>query len=1082
MKKIFKIFIYAITSIAILVLIFLTVIYFQVSHEAKAQIDRGAIDSILFSESPVYYDDQVTPIGVYFEKIHSKYIHYNNIPKLYIKALIASEDHNFFTHPGFDIKAIIRATIANLKAGRIVQGGSTLSQQTAQNVFTREKRGYISQLKELFRALILERAYTKEEILEMYVNQFEVTGFGKGLRLASEYFFDKDVKELDLVETAFIAGMVNSPSKYDPFTKKTEEKKIQAMKYAKIRKNYVLKNMRKLNFITDEEYLDAKDREVPFKEGKVTYRLDVILDYIREQLESDYFKKVLHDQGVDNIATSGIRIHTSVSREIQSAAIESVRRNLQLLDIKLSGYKKDIFQERYLMKNGQIYRDQREGFPFFAEITEIKRDISDPSIKVTWKNGEGVIDLKGIRPMAEAWLAWKSGNSAQLRGRDVLEFLKLLKTGDSIPVFALDDEARDKRLSLWEIPELEGGIVVLKDGMIKAMVGGFFNRYFNRAVDAKRQLGSIFKPIVYTAALQLKWNNLDQLNNTPDLFKFENTLYIPRPDHRPKSDKVSMMWAGSNSENLATVWLLYHLTDRLNISDFREVVERLGLAKKETETYNEYARRIRDKHGVIVNQEALMEAAFEEIKKGIEPDLIFSGNEAALDNISRLHFYIEEDKMELHDDSVHQITRYDFKRLRNLNYNMINRFKDIIQLIEIYNKNKPVFDKAVKDSLGYFFFNNSEGVNRVIYTEEVNKIPYALHRITLEQLSKMIPMISSGEVWIDDIIPSEVIELLQTNMGRRYRELLSLNRYDLETLYSVRDFRILVNLLYVTQLAKEMGISTELDPVLSFPLGANSISILEAALSYNTIISGSLSTLSKDEAFSDMAPIITKIVDRNGETIWEYVPKSEKVLTERVSASITEILRIVMENGTGKNAKDLIKTSINFGNSPVDIHIPSFGKTGTANLYTNSSFVGIIPVLDPDNDKFDIDKGYVVASYVGYDDNRPMKGRHINIYGSSGALPLWVDTCNAIVNGKTYKEGSETADLAFLIESGPLLTADTLSAVNVSSISGIPLISGEDGASSDAIKVYSDIDMENDVLTLKRAFEPIKGIYNNGDK
>jgi penicillin-binding protein 1A len=1078
MKKIFKIFIYAIISIAILVLVFLTGIYFQVSHEAKTQIDRGAIDNILFSESPVYYDDQITPIGVYFEKMHSKYIHYNDIPKLYIKALIASEDHDFFTHHGFNIKAIIRATIANLKAGRIVQGGSTLSQQTAQNVFTREKRGYMPQLKELFRALILERAYTKEEILEMYVNQFEVTGFGKGLRIASEYFFDKDIKELDLVETAFIAGMVNSPSKYDPFTKKTEEKKKQAMKHAKIRKDYVLRNMRELNFITNEEYLDAKDREVSFKEGKVTYRLDVILDYVREQLESDYFKKVLHDQGVDNIATSGIRIHTSVSREIQNATIESVRRNLQLLDIKLSGYKKDLFQERYLMKNGQIYRDQREGFPFFAEITEIKRDINDPSIKVTWKNGEGVIDLKGIRPMAEAWLAWKSGNSAQLRDRDVLEFLKLFRTGDSIPVFALDDEARDNRLTLWEIPELEGGVVVLKDGMIKAMVGGFFNRYFNRAVDAKRQLGSIFKPIVYTAALQLKWNNLDQLNNTPDLFKFENTLYIPRPDHEPKSDKVSMVWAGSNSENIATVWLLYHLTDRLNISDFRDVVERLGLAKEEAETYNEYAGRIRDKYGVIVNQETLMEAAFEETKKGVDPDLIFSGNEAALDNISRLHFYIEEDKLELHDDSVHQIMRYDFKRLRNLKYNMMNRFKDIVQLIEIYNKNRSVSDKAIGDSLDYFFFRNSEGVNRVIYTEEVDKIPYALHRITLEQLSKMIPMISSGEVWIDDIIPSEVIDILQTNMGRRYRELLSLNRYDLETLYSVRDFRILVNLLYVTQLAKEMGISTELDPVLSFPLGANSISILEAALSYNTIISGSLSTLSEDEAFSYMAPIITKIVDRNGETIWEYVPKSEKVLTERVSASIIEILRIVMENGTGKNAKDLIKTSINFGNSPVEIHIPSFGKTGTANLYTNSSFVGVIPVLDPDNDMFDIDKGYVVASYVGYDDNRPMKGRHINIYGSSGALPLWVDTCNAIVNGKIYKEGRETTDLAFLIESGPLLTGNTLSTVNVSSITGIPLISGEDVASSDTIKVYSDIDMENDVLTLKRAFEPIKGIYN----
>src|SRR4030042_629876 len=505
MKNIFKIFIYAITSIAVLALIFLTGICLQVYHEAKAEIDRGAIDNILFSESPVYYDDQVTPIGVYFEKIHSKYIHYNDIPNLYIKALIASEDGDFFTHPGFDIKAIIRATIANLKAGRIVQGGSTISQQTAQNVFRREKRGYVSQLRELFRALILEHAYTKEEILEMYVNQFEVTGFGKGLRIASEYFFDKDIKELDLVETAFNAGMVNSPPRYDPFTKTTEETKKQAMGYAKIRKDYVLRNMRKLNFITNEEYLDAKDREVPFKEGKVTYRLDVILDYIREQLESDYFKKVFHDQGVDNIATSGIRSHTSVSREMQSAAIESMRRNLPLLDIKLSGYNKELFQERYLMKNGVIYQDQREGLPFFAQITDIKRDINDPLITVTWNNGEGVIDLKGIRPMVEAWLPWKSGNSVQLREKGVLEFLKLLKQGDSISAFASDDNAQDNRLTLLEIPELEGSVVVLKNGMIKAMVGGFFNRYFNRAADARRQLGSIFKPLVYTAALQLNW-------------------------------------------------------------------------------------------------------------------------------------------------------------------------------------------------------------------------------------------------------------------------------------------------------------------------------------------------------------------------------------------------------------------------------------------------------------------------------------------------------------------------------------------------------------------------------------------------
>jgi hypothetical protein len=409
---------------------------------------------------------------------------------------------------------------------------------------------------------------------------------------------------------------------------------------------------------------------------------------------------------------------------------------------------------------------------------------------------------------------------------------------------------------------------------------------------------------------------------------------------------------------------------------------------------------------------------------------------------------------------------------------MIKRFKDLIQLLEIYNKNKSLPNIALKDSLDYFFFKNYDGVNRIIYTEDVNKIPYNLQRITLEQLSKRIPMISSGEVWIDDMIPSEVIALIQTNMSRRYRELLALNRYDLETLYSVRDFRTLVNLYYVKQLAREMGISTWLDPVLSFPLGANSISILEAALSYNTIISGFSHPITTEEGPLTMVPVITKIVDRNGETIWEYVPQPEKVLTERVAGSVTEILRMVMENGTGKSANDLVKLSMDLDNSTIDIPIPVFGKTGTANLFTNSSFVGVIPGLVRNTGEFDIQEGYVISSYVGYDDNRPMKGKHINIYGSSGALPLWVDTCNVIVNSSGYMEGLQIADLAFLIQSGPLLADNTLNPARVSSITGLPLGVGEEKSSPEVIDVYSDIRMDGDVLTLNRAYEPLTGVYN----
>ncbi len=320
-------------------------IYTDVAEEAKEKIQRGAIDSVIFSESPVYYDDGETVLGVFFDKTHRRYIEYKSIPPYFVKALVATEDQTFFTHPGFDIKAIVRAMIANYRAGRVAQGGSTLTQQTAKNIFTREKRSYQAKVKELMEALLLERQYTKEQILEMYVNQFFVTGIGRGLRIAAQYFFDKEAEDLNLVECAFIAGSLKSPNRFNPFTKRSEAEKRETRQVSRQRKDHVLGNMLAMNFISSQEHDLAKEKEVPFKQGKMGYRLNVILDYIREQLESDYFKGILQEQGVDNIATSGIRVYTSVNKEMQEGALRSIRKHLPLLDVKLSGYRDELLHE-----------------------------------------------------------------------------------------------------------------------------------------------------------------------------------------------------------------------------------------------------------------------------------------------------------------------------------------------------------------------------------------------------------------------------------------------------------------------------------------------------------------------------------------------------------------------------------------------------------------------------------------------------------------------------------------------------------------------------------------------------------------
>jgi len=413
---------------------------------------------------------------------------------------------------------------------------------------------------------------------------------------------------------------------------------------------------------------------------------------------------------------------------------------------------------------------------------------------------------------------------------------------------------------------------------------------------------------------------------------------------------------------------------------------------------------------------------------------------------------------------------------------MKRRFNNIKHLL---GPSKVRRDSEIKHSISgalrhFYLIENRDESPRIIYSEAIHTLDHLQARsVTPEWILERHERIVPGKIWIDNIIPSEVIDLLQKHLKESYKRLINYKRYDLEVLYRIKDFRTLVNLHYVNKVAKEMGISTRLDPVLSFPLGANSISILEAALCYHTIMSGKVYPVTYNVT-PDMVPIITKIVDREGETIWEYKTPPKKVLTRRVSELITEILRLVMKKGTGQRAKDAIQLSMEIENERFDIPIPSFGKTGTANRFTNSSFVGFIPGLKKDSSGFDIGKGYVIASYVGFDDNRPMKRKHVTIYGSSGALPLWIDAANTIVNSHEYKENMQVADLAFDIQSLQIPDYRELLPVDISSVTGLPFRTKEGVIPENYLQLYSHVDMKEDTLTLKRAFEPLQGDYYDG--
>jgi penicillin-binding protein 1A len=1057
--------------------VFLGVLYHQVTQDAAKRIEKGALDQVISSESPVYYDDGRTPIGVFFEKTHRKYIHYHEIPDVFIKAIVATEDKKFFHHYGFDPKSMVRAMIANMRTGRVIQGGSTLTQQTAKNIFEREKRSYLAKLKELMQAFLLERRFTKEEILEMYINQFFVTGYGKGLGIAAQYFFDKEPEELDLVESAFIAGSVKGPNHYNPFIKKTEAEKREIRRAAKQRKDYVLSNMLNLNFISESEFLEAREREVPFKQGRITYTLNVLLDYIREQMESDYFKKILQDQGVENIATSGICIHTSVNKEIQEAALASLRSHLPVMEARLHGYNVAEMTGSYRKLPETGLKRGRQGLPFLSQITHIDTDRGHGHLAVAWDDGGGLIDFDGLKPIGDAWVKWKKGGGASFDQSQLPSFLNNFQVGDVVPVQMLrsSDPEGGAKLMLSRIPELDGGVVVLKDGMIKAMVGGYLDSYFNRAADAKRQLGSIFKPLVYAAALQLKWSNLDSLLNQREVFQFQKTVYLPRPDHDPPSESVSMTWAGAKSENLATVWLLYHLTDQLNMSEFKQVMDLLGLSRREDESYAQYQGRIRDHHGVVVDNETLREAAFRVAKKECVSDLVFSGHEEALKEIERLHYHIDisavVDPEEVKANA--DLLNFSFKRFMELNLRMkVQLQKALMWMEQVLQDPSPFVRESLMTSLRHFYREGGEeSRGRLVYTEQLRTpIGLDLVPVTPEWLMVRFSSMDEARVLIEGLIPSEVLDILDQHVNREYVRLLSLERYEPETLSKIQDFRTLVNISYLVHLSKKLGISTRLDPVLSFPLGANSISILEAARVYQSFMSGQVYLLD-GESDSRMVPLIKKITDRNGETLWEYEAKPQPVLSKRVSTLVTEILGNVMRNGTGRRARDGVQLLIGLDDLEMGFPIPSYGKTGTSNRYTNSSFVGYIPAPDPRTGRLDLQEGYVVASYVGYDDNRPMKtGRYV-IYGASGAMPLWVDTANAVVNSAGYREHLQPAELVF--DSVPLRVGEPFRKVRVSPESGLPTtLTG--GGPAVFPEVLTDIDHQS-APSLMRSFEPLGG-------
>jgi penicillin-binding protein 1A len=416
----------------------------------------------------------------------------NEIPKVMKDAVIAVEDARFYSHSGVDYLGVLRAGLANLGKAKS-QGASTITMQVARNVYLSSEKTFTRKLYEVLLTFKLEHLLTKEQILEIYMNQIFLGNRAYGFAAAAETYYGKPLKDITIAEAAMLAGLPKAPSAFNPLTNPTR---------AHARQQYIIDRMVENGFITAEEGEAAKKQELHFRNATETAGPHA--EYVAETV-----RQLVHAQYGEEAYTRGLNVYTTVNATQQEAAYKALRKGI--MD----------YEKR------QIYRGPEEFVDLPTDPKELDDAIDDalndhpdngdvmsavvleanPKKIVAMRPGDERVEItgEGLRP-AQSGLSDKAPPKTKIRRGAVIRVMKTAK-------------------NTWEItqlPEVEGAFVALdpRDGAIHAMVGGFdFNKNkFNHVTQAWRQPGSGFKPFIYSAALEKGFTPSTVINDAPLFF------------------------------------------------------------------------------------------------------------------------------------------------------------------------------------------------------------------------------------------------------------------------------------------------------------------------------------------------------------------------------------------------------------------------------------------------------------------------------------------------------------------------------------------------------------------------------------
>ena len=420
------------------------------------------------------YTEDGALIGEFGEERRSV-ISIGEVPKFLKDAIISAEDERFYQHAGIDYVGVIRAAYSNLLAGGKRQGASTITMQVARNFFLSSQKTFTRKLYEALLAFKIEHSLSKDQILELYINQIYLGQRAYGFAAAGQTYFGKSLDKLTLAEAAMLAGLPKAPSSYNP---------IASPQRAKRRQQYVLRRMHELGYITDAQYAQAL--AAPVRTHRQTSEYSVHADYIAEMV-----RQAVHEQYPDDAYSRGFRVYTTIRKGDQEAAYAALRRGLENYD-RRHGYRGP--EGFAALPDAPKDDDYDEALSEYNDSDELLAAVvltaTPRKVEAALRNGE-VIQISG-EGLKFAASALRSSAPPRMR----------IRRGAIVRV----EQAAGNRWEIVQLPEVEGAFIAVdpQDGAVRALVGGFdFRRNkYNHVTQAWRQPGSSFKPFIYSAALE----------------------------------------------------------------------------------------------------------------------------------------------------------------------------------------------------------------------------------------------------------------------------------------------------------------------------------------------------------------------------------------------------------------------------------------------------------------------------------------------------------------------------------------------------------------------------------------------------